>query len=53
LLDAAFDTGRRRIWATIGSWNAASLRVAEKLGFRRDHSTTNGDEEVVWMVCDR
>jgi RimJ/RimL family protein N-acetyltransferase len=53
LLDAAFDTGRHRIWATIGSWNAPSLRVAEKLGFRRDHSTTNGDEEVVWMVCDR
>jgi RimJ/RimL family protein N-acetyltransferase len=53
LLDAAFGTGRRRIWATIGSLNAPSLRVAEKLGFRRDHCTTNGDEEVVWMVCDR
>ena len=53
LLDAAFDTGRRRIWATIGSSNAPSLRVAEKLGFRRDHCTTKGDEEVVWMVCER
>jgi RimJ/RimL family protein N-acetyltransferase len=53
VLDAAFDTGRRRIWATIGSWNTPSLRVAEKLGFRRDHSTAKGDEEVVWMVCDR
>jgi RimJ/RimL family protein N-acetyltransferase len=53
LLDAAFDTGRRRIWASIGSWNAASLRVAEKLGFRRGHSTTDDGEEVVWMVCDR
>lgn len=53
LLAAAFATGRRRIWATIGSWNAPSLRVAEKLGFRRDHCTPNGDEEVVWMVCDR
>lgn len=39
LLDAAFDTGRRRIWTTIGSWNAPSLRVAEKLGFRLDHGT--------------
>jgi RimJ/RimL family protein N-acetyltransferase len=53
LLDAAFATGRRRIWATIGSWNTSSLRVAEKLGFRPDHRTTKGDEEVVWMVCDR
>jgi RimJ/RimL family protein N-acetyltransferase len=53
LLDAAFDTGRRRIWATIGSWNAPSLRVAEKLGFRLDHCTTDVDREVVWMVCDR
>ena len=53
LLDAAFDTGRRRVWATIGSGNAASLRVAEKLGFRRDHCTTEPTGEVVWMVCDR
>jgi RimJ/RimL family protein N-acetyltransferase len=53
LLDAAFDTGRRRIWATIGSSNAPSLRVAEKLDFRRDHCTTEVNGEVVWMVCDR
>jgi len=53
LLTAAFDSGRQRIWATIGSWNAPSLRVAEKLGFRADHSTTIDDQEVVWMVTDR
>jgi RimJ/RimL family protein N-acetyltransferase len=53
LLDAAFDTGRHRIWATIGSWNAPSLRVAEKLGFRVDRYTTEVDQDVVWMVCDR
>jgi RimJ/RimL family protein N-acetyltransferase len=53
LLDAAFATGRSRIWSTIGSWNAPSLRVAEKLGFRRDHCTTEAVGEVVWMVCDR
>ena len=53
MLAAAFDTGRRRIWATIRPWNAASLRVAEKLGFHRDHSTTDADGEIVWMVCDR
>jgi RimJ/RimL family protein N-acetyltransferase len=53
LLDAAFGTGRRRIWSTIGSWNTPSLRVAEKLGFRRDHCTTEEVGEVVWMVRDR
>jgi RimJ/RimL family protein N-acetyltransferase len=53
LLEAAFDTGRRRIWATIGAWNTPSLRVAEKLGFRRDRCTTEAVGEVVWMVCDR
>lgn len=53
LLDAAFATGRRRIWSTVRSWNAPSFRVLEKLGFRRDHSTTDEDGELVWMVCDR
>jgi RimJ/RimL family protein N-acetyltransferase len=53
LLEAAFDTGRRRIWATTRPWNAASLRVLEKLGFRRDRSTIDADGEVVWLVCDR
>ena len=53
LLDAAFGTGRRRIWATIGSRNMRSLRVAEKLGFHRHHCTTDVGGEVVWMVCDR
>lgn len=54
LLEAAFETGRTRIWSTVGSWNGPSLRVLEKLGFRRDHSTTEADgEEVVWLVCDR
>lgn len=53
LLEAAFGTGRRRIWATIGSSNAPSLRVAEKLGFRRDHCTVETSGEVIWMVCER
>jgi len=53
LLDAAFGTGRRRIWSTMGSSNAPSLRVAEKLGFRGDHCTTEAVGEVVWMMCDR
>ena len=53
LLDAAFDTGRRRIWATIGSSNAPSLRVVEKLGFHLDHCTRDADREVLWMVRNR
>ena len=53
MVDAAFGTGRSRIWATIGGWNAPSLRVAEKLGFRRDHATIESGREVVWMVRDR
>jgi RimJ/RimL family protein N-acetyltransferase len=53
MLDAGFATGRHRIWATIGSWNTPSLRVAEKLGFRLDHSTSVDERDVVWMVCER
>lgn len=53
LLEAAFGTGRRRIWSTVRSWNAPSLRVLERLGFRRDHSTTDADGDLVWLVCER
>ena len=54
LLDAAFDTGRRRIWATIGSRTLdRPFGSLKKLGFRLDHCTADVDREVVWMVCDR
>jgi RimJ/RimL family protein N-acetyltransferase len=52
VLDAAFATGRRRVWATLRSWNAASFRVLDKLAFRRHHSTVDADGEVVWMLRD-
>lgn len=53
VLDAAFATGRTRIWSTVGAWNTPSLRVLEKIGFRRDHETVIGDRgAVVWLVCD-
>lgn len=52
LLTAAFATGRGRIWSTVRAWNAPSLRVLEKLGFSRDHSTTDSDGELVWLVCE-
>ena len=50
VLDAAVTTGRKRLWATVGSWNAASLRVLEKLGFERDHVSANDRGELVWLT---
>lgn len=52
VLDAAFATGRRRVWATVRSWNAASFRVLDKLAFTRHHSTVDDDGEIVWMLRD-
>lgn len=48
VLDAAFATGRRRVWATVGGWNGPSLRVLDRLGFRRDRVEIldDGDERV-------
>lgn len=50
VLDAAHATGRRRVWASVRPWNAASIRVAEKLGFRRDHVTADDDGDIVWFL---
>ncbi|MCM2410499.1 GNAT family N-acetyltransferase [Streptomyces sp. RKAG290] len=50
VLDAAAATGRRRLWSTVGAWNAPSLRVLEKLGFDRDHVSTEDSGEVVWLT---
>jgi RimJ/RimL family protein N-acetyltransferase len=51
VLDAAVATGRKRLWATVGTCNAPSLRVLEKLGFERDHVTTKDDgDELVWLT---
>jgi RimJ/RimL family protein N-acetyltransferase len=52
LVAAAAATGRRRLWSTVGAWNAPSLRVLEKVGFRRDHSVTDDRGEVVYLVRD-
>ncbi|ORA32833.1 GNAT family N-acetyltransferase [Mycobacterium aquaticum] len=41
VMDAAFATGRRRIWSTVGAWNTPSLRVLEKIGFERHHETVD------------
>lgn len=50
VVEAAIATGRHRLWATIRSWNAASLRVVEKLGFHRGRTTFDPDGEIVWMT---
>lgn len=50
VLAAAIATGRRRLWATVRSWNAPSFRVLEKLGFERRHSTWDDGGELVWNV---
>ena len=52
LVAAAAATGRHRLWSTVGAWNTASLRVLEKIGFRRDHSGTDDRGEIVYMVRD-
>ncbi|WP_250293965.1 GNAT family N-acetyltransferase [Streptomyces atroolivaceus] len=50
VLDAAVATGRKRLWSTVGAWNTPSLRVLEKLGFERDHVSTEDHGEVVWLT---
>lgn len=52
LVNAAFATGRTRLWSTVRLWNTASLRVLHKLGFREDHRTADGDGEVIWLFCE-
>ncbi|SDY69016.1 hypothetical protein SAMN05661080_04291 [Modestobacter sp. DSM 44400] len=53
LMDAAWDTGRDRLWATVRAWNSASLRVANKLGSVHHHRTTDADGGLLWLTHDR
>ncbi|HTW02955.1 MAG TPA: GNAT family N-acetyltransferase [Streptosporangiaceae bacterium] len=52
VVHAAAATGRKRLWATVGSWNAPSLRVLDKLAFHRDHVDPghDGQGEIVWLT---
>ncbi|MER8234103.1 GNAT family N-acetyltransferase [Streptomyces sp. NPDC101490] len=50
VLEAAAATGRKRLWSTVGTWNAPSLRVLEKLGFERDRLSTEENGEVAWLT---
>jgi RimJ/RimL family protein N-acetyltransferase len=52
IVEAAARTGRRRLWATVREWNAASFHVLEKLDFHRTDRVTadaqRGDS--IWMT---
>ncbi|MER7764285.1 GNAT family N-acetyltransferase [Streptomyces sp. NPDC097619] len=50
VLGAAAATGRTRLWSTVGTWNAPSLRVLEKLEFTRDRVTREPNGEVAWLT---
>jgi RimJ/RimL family protein N-acetyltransferase len=50
VIEAAFATGRGRLWATVRSWNAPSFRVLDKNGFYSHHSSTDERGDFVWMV---
>ncbi|WP_054706564.1 GNAT family N-acetyltransferase [Bacillus sp. JCM 19041] len=52
IMEAAVATERRRLWSTVRSWNHASFRVLEKLGFSRDHSAWDDKGEIVWNIRD-
>ncbi len=50
----ATATGRSRLWATVREWNIASIRVLEKVGFRRSgRETPDLDRGItIWMTVD-
>jgi RimJ/RimL family protein N-acetyltransferase len=52
IVEAAARTGRRRLWATVREWNAASFRVLEKLDFHRSDRVTKDPErgDTIWMT---
>ncbi|GAA1814179.1 GNAT family N-acetyltransferase [Agromyces neolithicus] len=52
IVDAARATGRTRLWSTVRAWNTPSFRVLEKIGFRRDHTTSDEKGDIVWNVLD-
>lgn len=53
LVDAAWRTGRERLWTTVRATNTASLRVAAKAGFVAHHVSVDERGEVVWSVRER
>ncbi|WP_067463900.1 GNAT family N-acetyltransferase [Nocardia amamiensis] len=52
VVEAAFATGRRRLWSTVRVWNQPSFRVLEKIGFHRHHSICDERGELVYLMRD-
>ena len=50
VVDAASATGRTRLWSTVRTWNTPSFRVLDKLGFQRDHDSTDDRGDLVWLT---
>jgi len=50
VIDAIALTGRSRLWSTVRTWNAPSLRVLDKVGFVRSHTTRDEKGDVVWLT---
>jgi RimJ/RimL family protein N-acetyltransferase len=52
IVEAAARTGRRRLWATVREWKAASFRVLEKLDFHPSGRVTEDPErgDTIWMT---
>ena len=50
VLDAAIASGRSRLWSTVRTWNAPSLRVLDKVGFACDHTSVDDAGELVWLA---
>ncbi|MFE3195119.1 GNAT family N-acetyltransferase [Nocardia sp. NPDC059240] len=52
VVEAAAATGRRRLWATVRDWNAASFRVLEKIDFYKSGRITPNPVRgnSIWMT---
>ncbi len=50
VIEAAFATGRERLWATVGTWNAPSFPILDTNGFYAHHNGYGKRGEFVWMV---
>lgn len=53
MVEAAWQTGRARLWSTVRPGNLASIRVAGKVGFIADHVTVDERGELIWCVLER
>jgi RimJ/RimL family protein N-acetyltransferase len=51
VLDDALASGIGRVWATIRPHNAASLRVAAKIGMTRRHTRPDSRGPLVYLAC--